>query len=378
MNEKLKKLLNQINAKKKEIQDLIGEDKLEEAKKAKEELDDLQAKFDILKDVVDEEEEVQEERKPVGTKNDAVAKFAAAARHRFRNAATDAANEGNGEDGGYTVPQDIQTRINEYKQAKFTAADLVYTEKVTTMSGSRTYTKKTQHTGFTKVSEQGKIGKANIPQFENLEYKIDKYGGWLPATNELLADSDAKIANYLIKWLGEEDIATRNVLVFGELKKASPVDMTGIDDIKTAVNVTLGQAYAGDVAVVTNDDGLNFLDTLKDKNDRYLLSPDLNPDSPFKMRLAVGATNIPVVVVPNGILPTETDKVPFFAGDFEEAVVIFDREKMSIKSSDVASVEGFNAFEQDMTLFRAIDRLDVKTKDAGAWVYLQLTKTSGN
>lgn len=378
MNEKLKKLLNQINAKKKEIQDLIGEDKLEEAKKAKEELDDLQAKFDILKDVVDKEEEVQKERKPVVAKDDAIAKFAAAARRGFRNAATDAANEGTAADGGYTVPEDIQTKINEYKEANFSMADIVTVEKVSTLSGRRTFVSKANHTGFSLVAEQGAIGQSNIPQFEPISYSVKKYAGYLPVTNELLADSDANISAFLIDWLAKEDIATKNSLVLTKLKAASPVPMTGIDDIKAAVNVTLGQAYAGAVSIVTNDDGLNYLDTLKDKNDRYLLSPDINPDNPFSLYLAVGAARIPVVVVPNAILANTTSGgdtfIPFFVGDFKEAITIFDREQLSIITSNVASVTGFNAFEQDMTLFRAIERLDVVAKDAGAWAYLQLEK----
>ena len=162
-----------------------------------------------------------------------------------------------------------------------------------------------------------------------------------------------------------------------KLKAASPVAMDAtkkVDDIKTAINVTLGQAYADSVVIVTNDNGLNWLDTLKSDNDgRYFLSPDLDPDSPFKIRLAVGATRIPVFVVPNAILANDKNKIPFFVGDFKEAIIIFDRQKLSIMTSNVAAVTGFNAFEQDMTLFRAIERLDAVTKDAGAWVYLQLT-----
>ena len=46
---------------------------------------------------------------------------------------------------------------------------------------------------------------------------------------------------------------------------------------------------------------------------------------------------------------------------------IFDRQKLSILASNVASVTGFNAYEQDMTLFRGILRMDVKAKDKAAF-----------
>ena len=51
MNKKLLDLLEKINAKKDEVKNLANEGKLEEAKKAKDELKELQDKFDILKDL---------------------------------------------------------------------------------------------------------------------------------------------------------------------------------------------------------------------------------------------------------------------------------------------------------------------------------------
>ena len=55
MNKKLLELLNAINAKKTEVKNLVSEDKLEEAQTAKDELMALQNKFDILKDLEDDE-----------------------------------------------------------------------------------------------------------------------------------------------------------------------------------------------------------------------------------------------------------------------------------------------------------------------------------
>ena len=44
-------------------------------------------------------------------------------------------NEGTAADGGYTVPEDIQTRINERRTAKTSLIDLVDVENVTTNKG---------------------------------------------------------------------------------------------------------------------------------------------------------------------------------------------------------------------------------------------------
>ena len=55
-------------------------------------------------------------------------------------------------------------------------------------------------------------------------------------------------------------------------------------------------------------------------------------------------------------------------GDLKEGVKVFDRQELSILASNTASVTGFNAYELDMTLFRGILRMDVRTKDTKAFV----------
>ena len=47
----------------------------------------------------------------------------------------------------------------------------------------------------------------------------------------------------------------------------------------------------------------------------------------------------------------------------------FDRNQMSIMSSNIASIGTLNAYEMDMTLFRAIEREDCVLKDKEAFVY---------
>lgn len=387
MNTKdLLNLVDAINAKKAEVAGYVEKDLLDEAKVAKEELIAMQDKFNIMKDMVEEPEEreiptnVQEVEK---TDVDPIHALAEAARRGFKNNDPIAyPNEGTGAQGGYTVPEDILTKINKFKEAKFSLADLVTTTKVSTLSGRRTYQTRGQHTGFSSVNEAGKIGQKAAPVFTTVSYAITKYAGYLPVTNELLADSDANIANTIIEWLGEEDIATRNNIILTLLASKSATALGDIDGIKKAINVTLGQAFAGSVQIVTNDDGFNYLDTLKNGQGEYLLKPSMDPTKPLERRLAVGATTIPVVVVPNGVLASSSTGSgssakavwPFYIGDFKSAITIFDRQQISIMQSNTASVTDFNAFEQDMTLFRGIERLDAKIIDSAAFVHGTITE----
>ena len=378
MNKELKELLDKINAKKSEVKNLANENKIEEAQAVKEELKKLQAKFDVLYDLEVEAEEGIKDKIEAGEVKEATNKikdstneFANAARNGFR--VTDKMSEGTLVDGGYTVPEDILTRINTYKESKKSLKDLVKVEKVTTNKGQRTFKKRSQQTGFTKVGEGGKIGVKGTPQFERIAYEIDKYAGYFPVTNELLSDSDANITNTLIEWIGDESRVTANKLILEQIATLNEVKLEGIDDIKKALNVTLGQAFKATSKIITNDDGLQYLDTLKDTDGKYLLQP--NPSNPMEMRLCAGATIIPIEVIPNDDMATNTNKVPFIIGDLKEGIVFWDRQLMNIKTSDVAVIGDLNAYEEDLTLFRAIEREDVTIRDSKAIVngYIDIT-----
>lgn len=373
MNKKMRELQAQIEQKSAEVKTYMdGETKdLVKAEAILDEIDALQKELDLEARVANTAKagvptEAQGVVPEAPESVDAIKAFADAARSHFK-AAT---NETVGAEGGYTVPEDISTKINEYKQERFSLLSLIDVESVSTKSGQRTYKTRAQHTGFAQVGEGGKIGQTSGPAFERISYEIKKYAGYMPVTNELLEDSDAAIASMLIGWLGEESIATDNAQILAKVKEKEATALTGIKDIKKAINVTLA-AFAGSVRIVTNSDGLQYLDTLEDSNKRPLLSPD--PVKPMEMYLSVGVRRIPVVVVPNDVLTTDGGKIPFIIGDLREYMKKFDRKQLSLMTSNVAAVTGFNAYEEDMTLFRGIMRADYVTKDTAAIVRGELT-----
>lgn len=373
MNKKMRELLNKIAQKRAAAKEFMkeGEEKdLEKATALMNEADELQKEYDLearmyeaeKEDNTPSDEEVKEEKekKAEESKEKRLATG-------IRNVMTGKAlNETTGTEGGFTVPQDISTKVEELRAAVASLADYIRIEKVTTNSGRRTFKTRAQATGFSKVGEKGKIGQSGKPAFSKLEYAISKYAGYLPVTNELLEDSDANIYDLIVNWLADESRATRNNLILTAIKTKEAALLDGLDGIKKALNVTLGQAFKATSRIFTNDDGLQYLDTLKDENGRYLLQP--NPSDPAQLRLAAGATTVPVVVIPNDVLATEEGKVPFIIGDLQEGIVMFDRQQVNILSSNVASVTDFNAFEEDMTLLRAIEREDVKVRDTAAFV----------
>lgn len=382
MNKKMREILSKIQEKTAQAKAFLDDENNKDVEKANELLNDVDAlkeEYETEKRLYELEKEentpTDEELEEKDAKNkevDSLKQFGQDARNGFKvNKATMV--EGTPADGGYTVPEDIQTRINTWRESKASLLNLVRVEKVKTNKGQRTFKKRAQQTGFTKVGEGGKIGAGATPQFERLSYEISKYAGYFPVTNELLADSDANIGSTLIEWIGDESRVTANKLILDVAKTftAEVIDPKNpIDSIKEILNVKLGSAFKGTSKIITNDNGLQFLDTLKDADGKYLLQP--NPAEPMKMQLCAGTTTIPVVVIPNADLPNDTTKIPFIIGDLNEGVVYWDRQQMSITVSNTAMIGELNAFEEDLTLYRAIEREDVTKRDDQAVRYCTL------
>lgn len=299
--------------------------------------------------------------------NAAVKSFAAAARAGFpkTKAAGDMMQEGVDADGGYTVPQDIVTRILSLRDAKESLIGEVQVIPVTTKSGKRTIKKRGQHQGFATVAEAAKYGKAATPQFAMLEYNIKKRGGYLPVTNELLEDSDNNIASIAVEWLADEARVTANKEILAVVQTKESKDLKNLDGILAAW-VGLGSTFRATSKLITSDDGLLWLGTLKDANGRYLLTP--NPADPKELRLCVGPYILPVKTYDNDTIPTQETKIPMILGDLKEGVVYWDRRVFSVKVSDTAVVGEFNAYEQDMTIWRGSLRDDCTVRDDGAFV----------
>ncbi len=383
MNKKMRELLAKIENKRELAKGYTeGENKdLEKAKEILNEIDKLQEEYEIEKRLFESEkesaklneEDVAKIEKNIADKKedkeeDSIQKFA----KQIRNIAK-GMNEGTPADGGYTVPEDISTMVEERREAKASLIDLVSVETVSTNKGSRTFKKRSQQTGFTKVGEGGKITSTSTPQFERMDYAISKYAGYLPVTNELLEDTDTNIVNIIVEWLGDESRVTRNKIILDLIKTQDETKLEGLDDIKKVLNVTLGSAFKATSVIVTNDDGLQYLDTLKDNDGKYLLQP--NPANPMEMRLSAGAVTVPVKVIPNADLATTLNKIPFIIGDLKEGIRFFDRKQLTINTSNVAAIGELNAFEEDLTLFRGIEREDCKIRDEEAFVNAYITTT---
>lgn len=381
MNKRMRELKEKMDAKVLMARTLLdGENKdVEKSTKLMNEVDELKKEFDLEKRLFDLD---QEEAKTASDKQaekkaekDSTEKFAKTVRAMARKTVTPM-SEGVDADGGYTVPEDISTRIEQYPAEEFSVENFITTERTTTNKGARTYEKKGKVTPFASLDEGGAIPVEAIPQFERKAYAIDDKGGIIPITNDLLNDSDTNLTAYVVEWLRKKQIATINSEFFtamtatgGAGEPEAPVDIATIKDIKTIINVTIGSAYNS--LIMVNDDGWNWLDCLEDKNGRPLLTPYSEQENNIG-KLSIGGKIITVVNVPNDVWASTETHMPIIIGDTKAAFKRFDRQQMDIKISDVAAVEGFNAFQQNGALIRAFLRDDAGVWDYDAFVYGQI------
>ncbi|MCQ9627796.1 phage major capsid protein [Cetobacterium somerae] len=274
------------------------------------------------------------------------------------------------EDGGCLIPVDQQTEINELKRTYTPLRTLVTVEPVRTLSGSRVMEKDAEHTPLEKFTEADADGiqETTGPKFVPVSYKIENYGGILPIPRTLLQDQTANLRGYLNRWLAKKAVATENTLIINILKTLTKVPVSTLDDIKDIMDVTLDPSISAISKVVTNQDGFNYLNKLKDSQGNYLLEKD--PKAPTKKLL----NGREIVVLSNRTLAstgTTEKKAPLIIGSLTDAVVLFDREAIELKSTDV----GGDAFKKNRIDMRAIMRLDVKKFDSSAVVFGEIPIT---
>lgn len=379
MPKELKELLDQINAKKELVKSLVNENKLDEAKEAKAELKELSNKFDLLYDLYEEEEE----KTKVNIKNKAktiennegkkvLNSFVNVIKSTFSKKPVNeedieilnSMNEGSETDGGLTVPKDLRTEIKELRRGEDALESLVNVEPVTTLSGTRVIEKNADQTPFDNVDEEAQFPDASTPQFAKIAYKVLKKGGILKVSRELTQDSAENILAYLRKWISKKSKATRNFLIlakieeiFGKQEKTKAI--SSLDDLKNIFNIELDPAISVSSSALTNQDGYNWLDTLKDSDGKYILQP--NPALPTQTLLF---GKYPLIKVSNKTLKSVNGKAPIYCGDFKEAITLFDREVLSIEFS----TEAGDLWGKDLTGIKVRERLDVQSVDEEAVV----------
>lgn len=378
----LKEILNLIEEKKTQARVLNSTGKVEEAKEILNEIKNLRVQEENLRELEELEKlevlnngtviedkgnikvgktvEKTEEEKEREIENRFL-DYVKSGRIEFTNEMKESVDK----DGGLIVPKDISTKINERKRELNSLKKYVRVEKVNTLTGSRVIEKNADSVPFASIEEGGLFTDVANPEFETVDYKVVKYGGVLDVTRELLEDTKENIKNYLVNWLAKKEVATENkaILTVADTIATTPVAIRTYDDIKTILNTKIDPALLSKTVILTNQSGYNWLDTLKDKQDRYILKDHITDPN---VKTIEGKYT--VIVVTDKVLPVKAKKVPFYIGALDEAITHFEREGRSIEMTDLVK------WVNDKISIKSRMRFDTKAFDKEALVKGEFTQ----
>lgn len=392
MTKELRALLQKLDTAKQEVRTMLADDKTNEAKEKMEEVRSLQAKVDLQRELEDtearglggfelnddgniEERDMQDLEKEYtgivlrGIRRRGINDEMRSVIREYERRAV--INEGGTNpaiadgDVGIVVPKDIQTQINTLMRDWNDLSQYVTVENVSTLSGTRVMETDADMTPFADIAEYGHIPETDNPKFTPIEYKVKSRAGYLPLTNDLLADADANLIGYVTSWIARKAAHTRNVHILAKLQTLTPKAMADLKAINKVLNVDLDPAISRSAIMLTNQDGYNWLDNQVDGNGRPILMDDFTQPG---RKLYKGR---PIAVVSNRNLPSSGTKAPMFVGNLKQFLVLFNRRFFELASTR----EGGDAWRRNTTEMRTIMRDDYVKWDADAAVYGQLDIT---
>lgn len=263
-------------------------------------------------------------------------------------------------DAEVTIPKDIQYIPKEEVKTVTDLSKLVTQFTPTTASGTYPIVKRATAKLHT-VAELEKNPELAKPEFIQREWKVDTYRGAIPLSQEAIEDSAADLIGIVSNNAMEQKINTTNAAISTLLQgfTAKSVSGSDVDAIKHILNVDLDPAYQRNI--IASQSFYQYLDTLKDKNGRYLLNDPITTGSPAML------LGVPVTVIEDNLLGKDGEAHAFI-GDIKRAVLYANRSDIQIRWVD-NDIYG--------TYLRASLRFGVAKADENAG-YFVTAGTAGN
>ncbi|MBX5315961.1 phage major capsid protein [Staphylococcus caprae] len=225
------------------------------------------------------------------------------------------------DDVGVTIPEDIQYQPNKEVKTVQDLSELVQKTKVSTASGKYPILKRA-NAKFNTVAELEKNPELARPEFETINWEVETYRGAIPISQEALDDSVVNLTQIVSENINEQKINTLNEKIGTVLKAFKPTTVTNVDDLKAIINVKLDPGY--ERQIICTQSFYQAVDTLKDKNDRYLLNDSIINTSGNTL------LGMNVTVVRDDLLGANGDALAFI-GDVKRGVLFADRTDISVQ-----------------------------------------------
>ncbi len=247
-------------------------------------------------------------------------------------------------DSGFVViPEEIVNDILKLKEVEFNLDQYVTVKSVQNGSGKYPVVRQSQVAALPEVEELAENPELAVKPFFQLAYDIKTHRGYFRISREAIEDSKVDVLGELKQWMARTIAATRNQAIINVIKNGGPGEdgentkiasevVTGatsketIDGLKDAINKHIIPNYEHNVAIVSQT-GFNTLDKLADKEDRYLIQPDIKESSAKRL---LGAK---VVVLPDEMLGEKGSNTLIF-GNLKDAITLFDRSQYQAAWTD--------------------------------------------
>ena len=225
------------------------------------------------------------------------------------------------DDVGVTIPEDIKYIPEKEVKTVQDLSELVQKTSVSTASGKYPILKRA-NAKFNTVAELEKNPELARPEFETVNWEVETYRGAIPISQEALDDSVANLTAIVSENINEQKINTLNERIGEVLKAFNPTTVSNVDDLKEIINVKLDPGY--DRQIICTQSFYQAVDTLKDKNDRYLLNDSIINTSGNTL------LGMNVTVVRDDLLGKNGDALAFI-GDVKRGVLFADRTDVSVQ-----------------------------------------------
>lgn len=247
-------------------------------------------------------------------------------------------------DSGFVViPEEIVTDILKLKEVEFNLDQYVTVKKVKNGSGKFPVVRQSSVAALPVVEELSENPELAVKPFFQLAYDIKTHRGYFRISREAIEDSQIDVLGELKQWLARTIAATRNAAIIDLIKNGGPGEegentripsetVTGatskevVDGLKDAINKHVIPNYEHNVAIVSQT-AFNTIDKLADREDRYLLQPDVKEAT--AQRLLGGK----VVILPDEMLGENGANTLIF-GNLKDAITLFDRSQYQAAWTD--------------------------------------------
>lgn len=280
------------------------------------------------------------------------------AKGEVRDGLTTAANS-----AGVVVPSEVIGEVFDLKRSEYNLAQYATVKPVS--NGQGKYPVATNQTAVLATKEElAQIADVDADMFTQVQYAVATRAGKIALSNEVVEDAAVDVVAEVKAQLKKLVDNTDNKHIIDLLKSFTKVDVTAVDtfdQLKKVNNVDLDPAL--NKMVIVNQDTFQYLDTVKDKEGRYLLQPDVTAPSGFSL------FGNPVVVLSNKVFTPATEgALPMVLGDIEQSVFVARRNQVETQW------EQFDYYSQGLAV---IVRNDYQVIDADAARYVEITPSTG-